>query len=333
MALLPMIMATFAANAQNFVALHSATGVTHHGGTLGFRNAYIAANSGDTIYLPGGQFIAPDSIAKTLYVIGVGHHPGFTQATNKTFVTGDLRINPGATNSYFEGIHFAHRVTFKENRPINNVMFRRCRIDGEIAIRGTRTTPSLNTQFLECVIATTNTWLRGHNALGMVVSNCIISFYGFEQLQSSLIANNVFIRTAGWLLENCSNNIVRNNIIRNDFFWAGTGNLITNNVFFRSQSAPTGNTFYDNFVNVALTNFFESYDSSIEFSYAHDLRLKNPQNFVGTDGKQVGIFGGLYPFKAGSVPFIPRIISRSISTSIDANGKVQVQIQVAAQGE
>ncbi len=331
--LLPIFWATLTTNGQNFVALHSATGVTHHGGTLGFKNAYTAANAGDTIYLPGGQFIAPDSLAKTVYVIGVGHYPNFTQATQRTYVTGELKINPGAQNSYFEGIHFAHAVTFKSGQSINNVMFRRCRIDGAISFAGNRTNPSLNTQFIQCVIAGVDFWLNGNNSLDMVMSNCIVSFYGFSNLNSALIANNVFIRTQGWLVNNGSNSIYRNNIIRNDFFWSGSGNLITKNVFFVNQGAPGNNNFFENFLSVALTDFFESYNSSIQFSYDFDFHLKNPQNFVGTDGNQVGIYGGLYPFKDGSVPFTPHVISKSISTSIDANGKVQVQIQVAAQDE
>jgi len=331
--LLSIFLSIFTTNAQNFVALHSAAGVTHHSGTLGFKNAYTAANVGDTIYIPGGQFIAPDSIAKTVYVIGVGHYPSFTQATQTTYVTGELKINPGAQNSYFEGIHFAHAVTFKSGQSINNVMFRRCRIGGAISFPGNRTNPSLNTQFIQCVISGTDTWLNGNNTLDLVMSNCIVSFYGFQYLNSALIANNVFIRTAGWILNVCNDNIIRNNVIRNDFLFSGTGNFITKNVFFNNQVAPANNNFFDNFTGVALATFFTNFNSVIQFSYDFNFNLQNPQDFIGTDGNQVGIYGGLYPFKDGSVPFTPHVVSKSISTSIDANGKVQVQIQVAAQDE
>jgi hypothetical protein len=38
------------------------------------------------------------------------------------------------------------------------------------------------------------------------------------------------------------------------------------------------------------------------FSYDADYHLNLPENFIGTSGNQVGIYGGLFPAKEGGVP-------------------------------
>ncbi len=77
-------------------------------------------------------------------------------------------------------------------------------------------------------------------------------------------------------------------------------------------------------------NFFVDQEGAV-FDYTHDYHLQSPAQYVGTDGTQVGIYGGMHPFKEGSVPMIPHVISKSISHSIDAEGKLQVEIEVSAQ--
>jgi hypothetical protein len=67
------------------------------------------------------------------------------------------------------------------------------------------------------------------------------------------------------------------------------------------------------------------------FSYDADYHLKLPANFLGTTGNQVGIYGGLYPAKEGSVPANPHISSKNIGSTVDQQGKLNVQIKAVAQ--
>lgn len=67
------------------------------------------------------------------------------------------------------------------------------------------------------------------------------------------------------------------------------------------------------------------------FNYAHNYHLKSPTTYLGTDGTEVGIYGGTFPYKEGSVPRNPHIQLKNIASKTDDNGSLQIEIQVEAQ--
>jgi hypothetical protein len=81
--LLALVAATSSSFAQNLIAVQNA-------GTPSFflmiTEAIESAQDGDTIYLPGGSF-GDCNINKRLYLVGVGHHPDSTNATNFTLLS------------------------------------------------------------------------------------------------------------------------------------------------------------------------------------------------------------------------------------------------------
>ena len=85
-------------------ALHTASGVQIFNGSNAFINAHNAASSGDTIYLSGGTFYANFDITKPLYIYGAGHYLDSTQATGKTFISGNLILDRNTDGTYIEGI-------------------------------------------------------------------------------------------------------------------------------------------------------------------------------------------------------------------------------------
>jgi hypothetical protein len=52
---------------------------------------------------------------------------------------------------------------------------------------------------------------------------------------------------------------------------------------------------------------------------------------LGTDGNQVGIYGGVFPYKELAIPVNPNIISKTISPQTNASGELNIQVQVKAQ--
>ena len=53
--------------------------------------------------------------------------------------------------------------------------------------------------------------------------------------------------------------------------------------------------------------------------------------YLGDDGTEVGIYGGLVPFKEGAVPINPHISQKSIQTTTDSNGLLNIYFTVEAQ--
>jgi len=68
------------------------------------------------------------------------------------------------------------------------------------------------------------------------------------------------------------------------------------------------------------------------FDY-HEMHLvpTSPGLTASETGGQVGVYGGLFPYKEGAVPGNPHIYQKTISASTNANGQLPVQIKVRAE--
>ena len=53
--------------------------------------------------------------------------------------------------------------------------------------------------------------------------------------------------------------------------------------------------------------------------------------FLGTDGTQIGIYGGVFPYKTNAVPTNPSITAKTIGSNTNSNGQLPVQVTVNAQ--
>ncbi len=96
---LAFVLCVSTLNAQK-VALHSSTGISHFIGENAFIDAYNNANSGDTIYLPGGTFKFSQDFKKQLTIYGAGFHQDTSQVTGVTYVNSNINFYPEANNSY-----------------------------------------------------------------------------------------------------------------------------------------------------------------------------------------------------------------------------------------
>ena len=322
-------------SAQQIAALHQSGQTTFFSGLEAFQQAYAAAENGATIYLSGGGFLAPDSIAKTITVFGVGHHPEYTGATGQTAVSGNMNIVMGSDDSYFEGIHFQGALEFGTNRQITNLVFRRCRIDGRIySNSGTGNVFHIQNMLItECVLHGNNSY-NLYNFRDLIITNSIIGG-SFQGALFVTIANSILLTTSTMAIWNFRNSTVKNCIIVSNLSSRSTftDNSMLNNVLFNVQSTinwGVSTVHSNNYYNVGRDNFFVDQDGA-QFSYTDDYSLQSPGQYLGNDGSQAGIYGGMHPFKEGSIPMIPHVVRKSISHSIDAEGKLQVEIEVSAQ--
>ena len=322
----------FTTTAQSVLALQRA-GETHFfRGADAFKLAYEAASSGDTLYISGGTFTVPETIAKKITVFGAGHNPDYTKATGQTILSGDLVLSQGATKSYFEGCLLLDKLIFSHNEKVDDVVFRRCRINGVIDFFGSQTSENLceNTMFIECVFVPTvlNNFSHSKNT---TISNCIIAGR-FNNMYHATLANCIFLTTGGsGLFYTGAHCTVQNSIINaGSYLYLPINYTFKNNVFFKNVSLGSTHYYSDNYIPVEINDFFVNQEG-VTFSYIHNYNLNSPESYTGTDGKQVGIYGGNHPWKEGSVPMIPHIARKSISHSVDAEGNLKIEIDVSAQ--
>ena len=69
------------------------------------------------------------------------------------------------------------------------------------------------------------------------------------------------------------------------------------------------------------------------FAWSNDFHLVNnsPAIAYGNDGYDCGIYGSASATKVGYVPYNPHYTSATIPTSTDANGHLNISIDVSAQ--
>jgi hypothetical protein len=331
-----LILATAAlglnVNAQK-VALHSGGNVSIFNGTTALVDAYNQSVNGDTIYLPGGGFTAPTTINKKLTIYGAGHYVDSTQATGKTFWNGALNFGVDADQFTIEGVEITSHVTFPYNGVVNNVTIARCKINGGISITGTFATPSNNLLLYNNVITQNIDFENAQNAL--VVNNIIGQAVRYSKGNSFL--NNVFIaRDPGGYYRHfdaCDNNMIYNNVFYLEAHYgeSGNNNDFRNNLYTTATPGlGTNPTSIGNYFSVSETAIFVNVSSST-FSYTANYHLQSPATYLGTDGSEIGIYGGIYnPYKEGAVPSNPHIQFQNIAPST-TNGLLNVQIKAAAQ--
>ncbi len=323
-------------NAQSLVALHSSGEHKFFNGVNGLINAYTAAQSGDTIYLPGGFFSSPGNIDKRLVIFGVGHYPDSTLATEKTVIISGIGIYDNADNLHLEGLHIMGDINFAHGHSVNNVVIKRCQFN-TINYQGNYSNPCKNNLIIQCVI---NGWVHGENAQSLVVTNNIIAGK-IANMNTNVIQNNIIMAEfyTAWPYYsftpfiNMNNSTIKNNVIFSTYpnSISGTGNIVRNNVF-RVGWDVGNNIASGNYLSVNLATFFVNQTGN-GFSYDHNYRLLHPGGFLGDDGTQVSIYGGTWGYIDGAVPAIPHIMSKTISPQTNSNGELQFQIKVRTQNE
>ncbi len=326
-----LLFVGFTSTAQQKVALNRNGTTQIYGGSNPFNDAYLAASSGDTIYLPGGNLPYPATIAKSLVIIGAGHYPATTVATNRTVINGSLTINEGANNLHLEGIEITGTLLFNTNHKVDGVVVKRCRIN-VIGYSGNGTTPCVNNTIRECVI---NAHVDFSNAKSSLFSNNIVGSTVNQGIEIG-VSNNIFLHNSySHLFNNVDNSSISNNIIFQQTY--GMDRLQTacelstfSNNIFTGIPLVDSNTYVNNHNSVAITGLFVNQTGNA-FDYTHDYHLVNPTTYLGLDGKQVGIYGGLFPFKESALPVNPNIVSKIIVPQTNASGELNIQVQVKAQ--
>jgi hypothetical protein len=316
------------------VALHTNGNVHIFNGTDPLVSAYNASQPGDTIYLPGGSFNPPANFEKQLTILGAGHYPDSTQATGKTFINGSVQLRENADNFHIEGVEITGSVILYNNESVNGVIIKRCKINGLFNVLGNLTNPSSN---LSCI------------------GNVIVGRINFENAQNVLLSNNIIQNT----FQSSNGNLITNNIVLGfvygssmDYLFYGNNNTLNNNIFiwngYNADVNGQGNVYNNNLYVAATPNFGTNSIASgnyvgmlqanifvnqtgTAFNYAHDYHLQSPATYLGTDGTQIGIYGGAFPYKEGAVPSNPHIESAVVTPVTDGDGKLNVQIKVRAE--
>lgn len=301
--------------------------------------AVDASSAGDTVYVHGSPTSYGDvTLNKKIVLIGAGHQPTGTQynlSTNLSYVylsQGNSTTLP--TGSIIKGIFSNGIYGSGGSLPVNNLVIERCYID-YIDVRGNGWIMKNN--FF--------TGLSINNNSNIIVSNNVIDYYVTASNKPSVvISNNVFL--SAYISSVSYSNITNNFFIEISqpvsSYFTGSQNTYNKNIFIYADPMNyvnfplSGNTGVGN-LNTTANQFVSTIPLNVGVSASrtydwHLLASSLGKNY-GTDGSDVGIFGGSYPMpNMSGVCTMPQMISMDLQNSVvPVNGTLDVQIKAKGQ--
>lgn len=300
-------------------------------GTTALKQAHDAAVNGDVITLSSGNFLAVD-ITKAITVRGAGMGLDTTAGIEPTIITGDFKINIADAGSYrltLEGIYSNHTITY--NNAVNP-LFLKCRLYSidcyynehvlkDASFIHCRIVNGLNlsqNSSASCVNSVIQNPHSNNSSSNFEFTNCVL-FFSDESIYSRI--SNVYSS----LFRNCIIGTKGSSDCMNNYCTAYGCIGLGNTGIFKNATNATNTIVSD------YTTLFKSYTGaslgnldSETFELTDEAKTK----YLGTDGTEVGMYGGNLPFDP--TPSNPQITKCNVASKSTADGKLSVDIEVRA---
>ncbi len=319
LSLFALVCATVSFAQQNLVAtLTHGDEVSMFYGADAYREAMWKAVHGDVINLSGGAFQA-GTIYKALTIRGAG-----ADVEEPTIIVNDFNINISSTTSQrltLEGVRIANTITVVDT--LKDAYFLNCRIS---AFQPDNKNPVINNGvFVNCVVDDMNFRTHWGEFSSMQFLNSQILCYG--PYSSSTPPKSTFI--------NC---LIKPEYISNMYCCNVLNSVLIsfneNNPSYPSSSSATNSLLisnknpFTNALSCVNNKVVPDYSVFVDSDYTKDLTDEAKALYIGTDGTQVGIYGGPMPFSL--TPTYPQITKMEVAPKTTADGKLSVNIEVSA---
>ena len=326
--LLLVVVGSKNALAQTQVAtLQHGDDVSVYYGTNAFVEAHTAAETGDIITLSSGTFV-PCDITKAITLRGAGCAVDTVANTNPTIFGGNIELNVADTVNFLtiEGILFTNQVNYKT---LCNPKFNRC-------------------NFTKISSVSSSYWM--HNAEFV---NCIINTFQFNDASNTVLINSVVWQPSG---TSGSNNVVfYNSIIKSTINTFNALSVYNSIVINSNYNIANSSCTFINCIGIHLSatgtntgpfghgyssgcttytsyeEVFESFTGDFSLDEQFILKDEIATGFLGSDGTQVGIYGGTLPYSHRPPYMILKRCNVANKSTID--GKLSVDIEVVTEEE
>ncbi len=315
--------------------------------------AINAASVGDTIYVNPSQYVYADfTINKRLVIIGGGYNSN--NQFNLTTIVGYISLYRDAgifdaSGSVICGFRINNSITGANGSlSVNNLKIFRNSINGIDTYPGPVSGWTIYNNLIGAIngrgtssnfLIQNNIFVGGgansFNQSSVVIDhNLFINSGAFDNVQFAIITNNIVTSSSG-------TRVMNSNVYQNTF----NNNLsLSTNI---TPNSPTNsflggpNTGGGNMVGVDPLFVNDPDFNSFNGTFNYRLQSGSPGHNAATDGTDLGIYGGTYPFPSGgapgsgydtsALPPIPQITSVNIQNSSVLPGnqlKVNVQATV-----
>ena len=326
--LLLSVVGTKNALAQNQVATLQHEGdISVFFGENALANAHEAAANGDTITLSSGNFNGC-TLSKAVTIHGAGCVEDTIAGFEPTIVSSavGLAVDNDTVPFMIEGVYFnteIHTLAF-----CKNISFTKCNIN-----------------FLNMDYYYWNQSTGTHPIIGLNIVNCLIKdgkFYG----SAATIVNSVVkltlhnqnnqnnINTIYNSVIVCNDNIhLNNSSITNSIIATAANNSVTNTTFHNcigiqmvDSSLFVGQLNTTNMTVDSYDDVFETFAGEVTYDNIYQLKDEIVNTFLGNDGTEVGIYGGMRPYNTRPPYMIIKTINVAGRTTEDDKLSVEIEL-------
>lgn len=332
-------------------------------GTSALSEANMVAEDGDVITLSSGTFFAPtDTITKAITLRGAGMELDTLKGIVPSIIQGNLVFNVSESSSaklLVESIDIQGNIKYSS---LKDPQFLKCRVD--TIKQASSNSQIVNSYFLHCIIARqfklnanssatlANCYIAEPTSIDSKTSNfdmrnCVIRDDRYSSKSTGIYGGATYYwGTLSLFSSNLTNCII---CYRGDSEGSGTSNYFSiydvpsvdvNNclavaykydyvrLFLEPIDATTNHSNYTSTNQSAIFKGWNPYNSlknlkSTRLELTDDAKSK----YIGSDGTELGIYGGNLPFNATSTN--PRIINCEVDGQTDADGKLNVKIEIS----
>jgi len=333
---------TAQAQTNNVATLTHNGSVSIFNGTDGLQRAYAAAENGDIICLSAGNFQATD-IAKAVTIRGAGYNVTAEDSLTRVFGDFTVDVDSAAGRLSMEGLFTSYTMNVKHLR---NAKFANCRLDAVTPVDETSTMRGVS--FIKCKV------VNGFDLAANSNADCLNSYVGNPRCVNDLTSNFTFINCMirGWddyLWNSIQSSTLQNSIL----VWICPYQNANDNKNYRYHLNQSNSIFYvlgcsqgysdthagaamfsytnnntNWYFNPSETHIFASEYTGITYTEEETFELTEEAQaqYIGSDGTQVGMHGGLQPFDGElSYPIITKCVVANKTTD---DGKLSVDIEV-----
>lgn len=327
LSLVALVVATMSYAQSNLVAtlIHEGEVSVFHGSNS-LKNALAAADHGDIITLAGGRYNAGD-ITKAITLRGAGIEDDDTSTgASRTQIVGDFSIVIPETNERLtiEGIyHDGHIAIGNSSVPaLKNAMFQKCRLKNVVSgsvyhriysltvvqcnITGYFQLPAYSNssaKFINSIVTAPRSSNNDYNG-NMEFTNCIV-LGGVAGVYKSYFQNCIL---------NVTDKLPSTTMAS---YCAGYTSDSSGSPFASLATQAT---------NKVLTQ--EQMNALFKDDTFYELTDEAKAEYVGIDGKEIGIYGGNLPYETRILS--PQITKCNVAAKTTADGKLSVDIEVKA---
>lgn len=288
--------------------------------------AHDSANTKDTIMLFPGNWHA--NISKKIVMLGYGYFvTGAGANANLQTIKGALNVqlylNAGADSSVYEGIDGLN-MNISYGQKTDKVIVRRC--NGSISFND----QALDSwQITQCYLNSLSNYGGGGSVTNLKVSNSYINNTAFSNNEGANQSTGQFINDVIYNSNFNQGSFIIKNSIFIDYHDAGNC-VFQNSIGTDYYPIPEGNGNKNITYSSMQNDIFVGYYN--QGSYSNDerwaLKAGSPAKGAGTGGIDVGIFGGLNPYKLSGIPRTPSFFKLSAAGTTTGSNPYTITFSV-----